>query len=80
MDPKHQKAVTVRRLKDDIKKPDGSRHFPLRILKPRDEKLDPEFYLDLSSQEQELFDLLEKYTNRRLEKLSKKKEEKERGE
>ena len=44
----------------------------LRILKPRDEKLDPEFYLDLSSQEQELFDLLEKYSKRRSEKLDKK--------
>ena len=65
LDPKHRNAVTVRRLKDEILKPTvlGT---SLRILKPRDEKTDPDFYLDLSSEEQELFELLDLYSQKEL--------------
>jgi superfamily II DNA or RNA helicase/polyhydroxyalkanoate synthesis regulator phasin len=70
LDQAQKDAVTVRRLKQQIKKPDGSPQFPVRIIKPRDEVQDPELYVDLPDNERELFDLLDRYTASRLARVS----------
>ena len=67
-------AVTVRRLKDEIKNPDGTRRFPKRLILPRDETLDPDLYVDLDAAEREVFDLLQRYTESRLDKTDKRSE------
>jgi SNF2 family DNA or RNA helicase len=69
-DQKQLNAVTVRRLKEDIKNPDGSRRFPERVLFPRSPELDPRCYVDLSPTEYELHALLKRYTESRLSKTT----------
>lgn len=70
----HLDAVTIRRLKDDIKNPDGTRRFAKRVIKPLDEQTHPELYVKLSAEEEELFALLKKYSDSRLSKTNKRNE------
>ena len=67
-------AVTIRRLKEDIVNHDGTRRFPKRVILPRDEKQDPQFYIKLNNQEQYLFNLLNSYTESRLASADKRSE------
>ncbi|WP_414154275.1 DISARM system SNF2-like helicase DrmD [Pseudomonas sp. BNK-43-a] len=66
LDKAQLSAVTIRRLKQDIVNPDGSPRFPKRAILPRNEKSDPQLYVTLPCQEQNLFDLLNAYTESRL--------------
>jgi len=66
LDRKQLAAVTIRRLKDEILRPDGSRRFPPRRVLPRDEERDPTLYVDLTAKERELFTTLDAYTASRL--------------
>jgi len=68
LDKAQLSAVTVRRLKRDIKNADGTDRFPLRLILPRDQRRDPDLYVDLSGPEREVFDLLQRYTESRLSK------------
>lgn len=67
-------AVTIRRLKQDISNPDGSPRFPKRVILPRDENTDPQLYVTLSGKEQNLFNLLNAYTESRLATVDKRSE------
>ena len=53
INPVYLHQIMIRRLKDDILNPDGSRKFPKRIISSID--------IELSENEKELFDLLNKY-------------------
>jgi superfamily II DNA or RNA helicase len=66
LDKSQLNAVTVRRLKEEIKNSDGSLRFPPRIILPRDITQDPDLYVDLVDEEREVFDLLQRYTESRL--------------
>lgn len=66
LDKEQLAAVKVRRLKEDIKKPDGTRRFPPRIVLPRSPAQDPGLYVQLPKEEQQIFELLRKYTASRL--------------
>lgn len=70
----HLDAVTIRRLKDDIKNPDGSPRFAKRVIKPIDEQTHPELYVNQTAEEEELFSLLKKYSDSRLSKTNKRNE------
>lgn len=74
LDQKQLAIVTIRRLKEDIRLPDGSRRFPPRVVLPKSPELNPDLYVDLSSEETEVFDLLASYTKSRLQGLEKKAE------
>jgi ERCC4-related helicase len=74
LDRDQLKAVTIRRLKEDIRLPDGRRRFPPRVVLPRSPELQPELYVDLSESEQEIFHLLRSYTQSRLQNVDKRKE------
>jgi len=69
LDKKQLQAVTIRRLKQDIKNTDGTPRFAKRVILPRDSEQDPELYVDLIGAERESFDLLAKYTKSRLAKV-----------
>jgi SNF2 family DNA or RNA helicase len=68
LDRDQLKTVTIRRLKDEIRLPDGSRRFPPRVVLPKSSELQPELYVDLSESEQEIFNLLRDYTQSRFSK------------
>ncbi len=70
----HLNTVTIRRLKDEITNPDGTRRFPPRIVMPRNESSDPDLYVDLTKAETEMFDLLKLYTGSLLSSTEKKNE------
>jgi ERCC4-related helicase len=74
LDQKQLAVVTIRRLKEDIRLPDGRPRFPPRIVLPKSPELNPDLYVDLSLEETEVFDLLERYTKSRLEGLEKRAE------
>lgn len=74
LDKAQLSAVTIRRLKQDIFNPDGSPRFPKRVILPRDEKSDPQLYVTLPSEEQNLFNLLNAYTESRLTSVDKRSE------
>ena len=74
LDQTQLSTVTVRRLKEDIKNPDGTRRFPPRVILPRDVEQDPDLYVDLVGAEREVFSLLEKYTESRLAQTDKRSE------
>ena len=74
LDRDQLKTVTIRRLKDEIRLPDGSRRFPPRVVLPKSSELQPELYVDLSESEQEIFNLLRDYTQSRLQNVDKRKE------
>jgi SNF2 family DNA or RNA helicase len=74
LDKAQLSAVTIRRLKQEISNPDGSPRFPKRVILPRDEKTDPQFYVTLPSEEQNLFNLLNAYTESRLSSADKRSE------
>lgn len=74
LDKAQLSAVTIRRLKQDIFNPDGSPRFPKRAILPRDEKSDPQLYVTLPSEEQNLFNLLNAYTESRLTSVDKRSE------
>jgi SNF2 family DNA or RNA helicase len=65
LDQEQLEAVRVRRLKEHIRKPDGSPFFVPRVVLPRSEEHDPELYVDLQDDERELFDLLDRYRESR---------------
>lgn len=74
LDRDQLKTVTIRRLKEDIRLPDGRHRFPPRIVLPKSPELQPELYVDLSESEREIFQLLRSYTQSRLENVEKRKE------
>jgi ERCC4-related helicase len=74
LDREQLAAVTIRRLKEDIRLPDGRPRFPPRVILPKSPELHPDLYVDLSPQEQEVFDLLHRYTQSLLQGLDKKAE------
>lgn len=69
LDRKQLAAVTVRRLKEDIRRPDGRPRFPPRVVMPRSAERDPDLYIDLPTDEDELFTLLQRYTESRLAQI-----------
>ncbi|USY26812.1 DISARM system SNF2-like helicase DrmD [Alcaligenes sp. 1735tsa3] len=74
LDKTQLSAVTIRRLKQEISNPDGSPRFPKRVILPRDEKTDPQLYVTLPGEEQNLFNLLNAYTESRLTSVDKRSE------
>lgn len=74
LDKKQLSMITIRRLKDEIRNPDGTRRFPKRIILPRKPELDPMLYVELSKEEHELFQHLNEYTESRLTKVDKRSE------
>lgn len=74
LDKTQLSAVTIRRLKQEISNPDGSPRFPKRVILPRDEKTDPQLYVTLPGEEQNLFNLLNAYTESRLASVDKRSE------
>lgn len=74
LDKTQLSAVTIRRLKQEISNPDGTRRFPQRVILPRDESSDPQLYVTLKGEEQKLFNLLKTYTESRLESANKRSE------
>ena len=69
LDKNQLSAVTVRRLKSEIKNSDGTPRFPERLILPRSETKDPDLYVDLPKEEREVFELLDRYTESRLAKV-----------
>lgn len=67
----HLNAVTIRRLKQDIKRIDGTPRFSPRVVLPKDEKNHPELYVDLTDTEQGLYETLAKYSQTRQLKSTK---------
>ncbi len=74
LDKQQLDAVTIRRLKEDIKLEDGRRRFPPRVVLPQSEQKQPELYVDLSADERSLFRLLDAYTESRLRGVEKNQE------
>lgn len=71
LDKTQLSIVTIRRLKQDIINLDGSSRFPKRVILPRNEQIDPHLYVTLTSEEQNLFNLLKNYTESRLASVDK---------
>ncbi|MCQ1059971.1 DISARM system SNF2-like helicase DrmD [Photobacterium sp. ZSDE20] len=74
LDKAQLSAVTIRRLKQEIVNPDGTLRFPKRVILPRNETIDPQLYLTLEGDEQNLFNLLNAYTESRLASVDKRSE------
>lgn len=74
LDRDQLQAVTIRRLKTDLQRPDGRPRFPPRVVLPKSPEEHPDLYVDLSGQERELFDLLQAYTRSRLAEVDKPRE------
>jgi SNF2 family DNA or RNA helicase len=71
LDPEQLAAVRIRRLKGELRRPDGRLRFPPRVVLPKSLELHPDLYVDLTHEEQEVFTLLQQYTQSRLQDLEK---------
>jgi superfamily II DNA/RNA helicase len=74
LDRKQLEAVTIRRLKEDIRLADGRPRFPPRVILPKSPEQHPDLYVNQAPDEQELFALLKQYTDSRLQGLDKRSE------